>query len=364
METHFDVAIIGAGPAGSGAAIELARAGQHVIVFEKRSFPREKVCGGCLSGAAVARLRGFAGKDRPLPGVTALQITFVIGSQRMVCDPHGATRIVLRSELDEWMARIAAAAGAEVHYGQAAGLVPSERGWDVTAGDSRVHAGTILLACGLCSLPGKIGISGRAVKRRMIAQQWIQPVEHGLPAAGCIEMHWLRGGYVGLASQTPDRCVVAMAAELPENPSENVWARLQRLNPNAPLWSILAADAPHRYAAKGAAGFPWSPQRLGVDNVLLIGDAAGYEEPFTGEGMELAMCSAACAAQAILGGEDILNNYAALMHRNHRPSRRRVRLLGRVLRNPLVRSLMRGPAILPRRPLARLINRVHVGVTS
>jgi hypothetical protein len=80
--------------------------------------------------------------------------------------------------------------------------------------------------------------------------------------------------------------------------------------------------------------------------------------------MELAMCSAACAAQAILGGEDILNNYAALMHRDHRPSRRRVRLLGRVLRNPLVRSLMRGPAILPRRPLARLINRVHVGVTS
>ena len=84
-KAEFDVAIIGAGPAGSAAAIELARAGRRTLLIEKKRFPREKVCGGCLSGPATARLRQLLGPDRPLPGVEATQATFVIGSYRLAC---------------------------------------------------------------------------------------------------------------------------------------------------------------------------------------------------------------------------------------------------------------------------------------
>ncbi|HVP13621.1 MAG TPA: NAD(P)/FAD-dependent oxidoreductase [Phycisphaerae bacterium] len=364
MGSEFDVATIGAGPAGSAAAVELARAGRRVVVFEKRLFPREKVCGGCLSGSAVARLRALAGPDQHLPGVEARSITFVIGVHRLACDPQGATRIVFRAELDEWLANLAAAAGAEVRYGRAAGLERGDDGWEVVVDGVNVHAGTILAACGLSTMPRRLGIVGKTVKRRMIAQQWVQPSTQGLPALGCVEMHWLRGGYVGLASPAADRSVVAIAADAPMDPREGAWARLRRLNPGAALWSSLPLDAPRLYGARGAAGFPWLPRRLGADNVLLIGDAAGYVEPFTGEGMAQAMCSASCAARAVLGGGEVLRDYTALMRSSHRPAEARVRLLGRVLRSPLVHFLASRQAVYPRRTFARLVEWIHVGAMA
>src|SRR5512139_2655565 len=103
-DSSFDVAIIGAGPAGSAAAIELARAGRRTLLVEKKRFPREKVCGGCLSGPATARLRQLLDCDRPLPGVDVTQATFVIGSYRLTCRPNGLTRMVPRSVLDACLA--------------------------------------------------------------------------------------------------------------------------------------------------------------------------------------------------------------------------------------------------------------------
>ena len=190
------------------------------------------------------------------------------------------------------------------------------------------------------------------------------PWRRGLPAPACIEMHWLRGGYVGLATLTADQCIVATAIEVSERSGENAWARLRRENPNAPVWSALAADAPRRYTAKGAAGFPWRPTCLGDQNTLLIGDAAGYEEPFTGEGMAQALGSAVWAARAVLGGGDILRQYTRFMRQHHRPATWRVPVLGRVLRHPLIHFLAAGPRVFPQRPLARLVEWVHVRVPA
>jgi len=359
--TEFDVAIVGAGPAGGAAAIALVRAGQRVVLLEKRRFPREKVCGGCLSGLAMGRLRSYAGDGGPLPGIPARRLTFVIGAQRLTCDSRGSTRIVLRPELDGWLAARAAAAGADVRFGQTARLVPAEHGWDVATDDSGLlRARVILLACGLSTLPRQVGIAQQTNGHPMVAQQWVQPATGQLPPPGCVEMHWLRGGYIGLATHAVDCCVVALAADIVHGGHENVWSRLRRLNPDAALWSSLSADAPRRYGAHGTAGFPWLPERLGVDNVLLIGDAAGYEEPFTGEGMGQAMCSATCATRAILDGGDFQRTYAALMQRVHRPSLARVRRLGQALRHPIIRALAGGPALFSSRSLARLVNWVHV----
>jgi flavin-dependent dehydrogenase len=355
-----DVIVVGAGPAGAAAALELARHGRRVVLLERRPFPREKVCGGCLSGPAVARLRAYAGADRALPGRPATRITFVIGSYRLACAPDGKTRIVLRPELDVWLAGLAAEAGADIRYGQTADLVRGERGWDVVVNGGRLRAATILLACGLSSLPKPLSANGSMRRPRMVAQQWTQPATGQLPAAGCIEMHWLRGGYVGLATPAPDRCVVAVAADAAHRSREPVWDRLHRMNPNAPLWSSLPPDAPRRFAARGVAGFPWAPRQVGFENVLLIGDAAGYEEPFTGEGMGQALRSAACATAAILGGGDIRSTYGRLMRRRHTPCLARVRLLGHVLRQPWIHALAAAPPFIPQRALARLVRRVHV----
>jgi len=360
LNNRVDVAIIGAGPAGSAAAIELARAGRQVLLIERKQFPRDKVCGGCLSGQAVAALRRLIGAEQDLPGIVAERVTFAIGSYRLTCRPRGLTRIALRCELDSFLANTAAAAGAEVCYGEPAALVPSETGWEVLIGDHRVRARWILLAAGLSGLPHKIGIAGRPQQRRMLAQQWTQPTQPALPAVGHVELQWLRGGYVGLATPTRELTVVALAAESPEFPQETAWQRLRRLNPTAPIWNALPADAPGRYGAKGSAGFPWVSVRLGSANVLLIGDAAGYEEPFSGEGMGQALCSAACAAQAVLRGADVLADYTVLMGRYHCPSAARVRRLSRFLHSAWVHRLAEGPMLLPPGLLAHAVDWVHV----
>src|SRR5690606_14255071 len=110
---------------------------------------------------------------------------------------------------------------------------------------------------------------------------------------------WLAGGYVGLASPRAGEVVVALAAKrsgasragqvdetgrqgyCPRSEApQNAFERLRVLNPDANLWTVLPADGPQRYQAHGSAGFPWKPPVLGRGNVLLVGDAAGYEEPY------------------------------------------------------------------------------------
>jgi flavin-dependent dehydrogenase len=173
-------------------------------------------------------------------------------------------------------------------------------------------------------------------------------------------LHWLRGGYVGLASPRAGECVVALAAWRSPEAGESAYERLRRLNRDAGLWSVLPDHAPRQYGARGTAGFPWRPRRLGIGNLLLIGDAAGYQEPYTGEGIGLALVSAECATAAILSDGDILAGYRERMRRNHHPVVRRARWLGRLLHMPLVSRLAAMPPMLPQGLLARLVHHVHV----
>lgn len=355
-----DVVVIGAGPAGSTAAIELARKGRSVVLLDGKLFPRDKVCGGCVSGPALHMFRALLGPVRTLPGIPSTRITFVIGAHRLVCHPKGATWLALRSELDECLAAEAANAGADVRFGQPARLERGPSGWEAVVGSERIIAKTVLLATGVNGLVRSFGIEGRRCRRPMIAQQWFQPAVERMPRPGEVEMHWLRGGYVGVATLDGSHCNVALACDAKAAKQESPFQYLRRLNPNAIIWTLLAPDAPRRFDAKGTAGFPWIPRKLGDANLLLIGDAAGYAEPFTGEGIAQAIHSARCAAQAVIEGGDVLAYYAKLLRQRHQWVRRRTRIIGNLLRTPLVHALAARRPILPEAWLARLVQRVHV----
>ena len=170
----------------------------------------------------------------------------------------------------------------------------------------------------------------------------------------------LVGGYIGLATAETRRCNVALALDDPNRSALKPLQQLRERNGNAPIWSILAGSDARADAVEGAAGFPSRPVAYGKDNVLMIGDAAGYAEPFTGEGMALAMLSAALATRAICTSGDVQNTYQRLMRRVHAPALRRCRRLGRLLR---CRCLEKLDARLPRgwdSWLPSLIEYVHV----
>lgn len=358
-DPQYDVAIVGAGPAGSTAAIELARTGRRVLLIEKQRFPRQKVCGGCLSGPTVAALNSLLGPGRAIPGSAGTSITFVFGNQRAACKPAGQTWMAARPKLDACLFEAAAESGAEIMEGEAATLARGEFGWEVQVGAHRIQATHVLIASGLGGLAQQIGIPGRTNSRPMLAQQWIQPATGALPRTGAVELHWLRGGYVGLATPEADCCVVALAAHASAVSGSPAFEGLRRLNPKALIWDILLSDAPRRHGAKGTAGFPWVPQRLGIDNVLLIGDAAGYAEPFSGAGIGQAIDSAHHAAHAIVNGVELQRNYAAMM-RGQRWKHRRTRFLSGVL-NQIAGML---PTFGPSAPiewlLSRCVERIHV----
>jgi len=318
------------------------------------------VCGGCLSGPAAARFKQLVEPAGECPGMPGSQVSFVIGSYRLTCHPAGATWIVPRAEMDDCLAKTAEKAGAEIRYGCAATLDQGPGGWDVLVGPDRIQAAAVLIGSGLGTLPAKIGIRNTCSSRPMIAQQWTQPAASMRLPLGSVELHWLRGGYVGLARPRAGECVVAIACDASESLGESAFDRLRRMNPNAEVWDFLLPDAPRRYGSRGTAGFPWVPDRLGDRNALLIGDAAGYAEPFTGEGIAQALCSAECAVQAIQAGGDVLAVYASLMRRSHHRIVSRTRLIGAILGHPIVQYFVSMRPMLPRRWLSRLVEGVHV----
>ncbi|HEY3241879.1 MAG TPA: FAD-dependent oxidoreductase [Phycisphaerae bacterium] len=394
-EPDFDLVVIGAGPAGTAAAIHARRQRLNVLLLEREKFPRAKVCGGCLSAAGAARAADLLGPDAELPGIREQRITWVTRwGRRLSYRSHGQSRVTLRSELDWALLRAARAAGTVVREGVHA--IPQTRpeGWAVNVGGEMVRARVLLVACGLSGAKWfnreSVGQS-HAPERRMIGWQWLQPTAATGLAPGEVEMHWLRGGYVGVACPSAELTNVAMAIEARLYRSNNgpayagvarALAQLRDANPSARIWPRLELDGvegeavrpgvtgetpvPQR-GVRAVGGFPSAPHRIGDRNLLLVGDAAGYGEPFVGDGMTLAMLSGELAVRAICqtarrgpSAESLVACYTELMRRFHRPLMRRARMLGSFLRQPWLDVMdARLPRWWPTAPFVWLIARLH-----
>src|SRR5438270_4313242 len=74
MSERFDIAVIGGGPAGTAAAITAARQGHSVLLLERGTFPRHKVCGEFVSSESIGLLQGLLGQDHQWP-FTAINIS-------------------------------------------------------------------------------------------------------------------------------------------------------------------------------------------------------------------------------------------------------------------------------------------------
>lgn len=354
-----DVVVVGAGPAGCAAARVLALAGRHVVVVEQALFPRRKVCGGCLSGDAVGELIDWqiAKIERVLTPVR--RVTFRVGERAFWVSDSGRSRIAPRSVLDAAMARAAEAAGASFHFGARARLqVAGNDGYQVDVGDVRWHAEWIIWAAGAAApLPH---LKSEAPARRLIGQAATLPAGAGAPPPGEIVMHWLRGGYVGLATTAAGEVLVAWAAEADALAGRAPAEALRLANPGGLPEAF--AGAMRCGDILSTAGFPNRPTALAERNLLLAGDAAGFEEPFSGEGIGQALRSGRSAAEAILAGGSpaaVARRYRVLLA-EHRRVRRRTRWLSAALRAPVVRALLASRLPIPEEMGARLLARIHL----
>jgi flavin-dependent dehydrogenase len=297
----WDVLVVGAGPAGSLAARQLARAGRTVLLVEKAVFPRYKVCGCCLNATAAAVL-DRVGLGHVLSNLNArpidrLDLAFGgrVASLRM---PTGGFSIS-RGALDEALASEAVASGVEFLDGVQARLSRETHRERIVqlSGASRtveVAAKVVIAADGL-----RGGLLANDPEfPRIAAPDSLLGIGTTLSAApaecavGTIYMAVGDGGYVGQVRLENGGLVVAGAItrRLLADAS-TVEGAAGRIVEQAGLhWPVELS----RVKWQGTPPLTRRLARVAGHRLFAIGDAGAYVEPFTGEGMAWAMLSA-CA---------------------------------------------------------------------
>ena len=343
------VTVIGAGPAGAVAARELARRGVNVLLVDKAAFPRPKVCGCCLNAAALAILDAIGLGHVPAAcGAVPLKRVRVAAGRRSAELPLPGGVAVSREALDVALIREAEAAGATFQPGTVLRSPPS---------------GTVtILATGLA------GSDAVPDPRSRLGAGVVVPAADAPDffAPGTIFMATGHGGYVGLVRVEAGRLDVAAAFDTAFVKSAGGLGPAAEAILAAVGWPVVPGLAELPW--KGTPALTRRPVAVAGPRWFAVGDAAGYVEPFTGEGMAWAVASAAAvaplAARAAAGWDDRFAREWQTAHARLVGRRQRAcRLVARGLRSPVLTGLaVRVLAAVPilARPAVAALNRPPV----
>jgi flavin-dependent dehydrogenase len=359
-----DVAIAGAGPAGAFAAMILARAGLRVRVFDRARFPRHKLCGDTLNPGALAVLRRHTDistlieRSDPIDGM----LLTGPGGVRVRGEYGGgvAGRSITRKVLDQWLFDRATEAGAIIEQdvairdvaisdGRIAGVIAAGR-----TGQAITHPARIVIAAD--GRRSAIAIARRLSHQPQRPRRWaiggyFSDVS-GVTMLG--EMHVRRGHYIGVApvpGGLTNACLV-----VPNPPSRGRFGAinngdlpfgqpaeaLRLMVDSDPELSSRFANARPAGAAVVLGPMAVDASAAGEPGLLMAGDAAGFIDPMTGDGLRFALVGAELAAAVVeevfAGSLSVDTAHLELAHRRRRAFETKWRF------NRALRSLVSSPA--------------------
>ena len=365
---QVDLLVVGAGPAGTAAAVTARRLGLTVTVIDKAVFPRDKTCGDGLTTAALRALARLGFPLATLDGIAAPvgEVVLVSPSGRRVevslpaAGRHAA--VVPRRELDARLVEHARTFGATVLEGQAlAGLRDDEHTADVIAelaGATTIRAHWIIAADGHFSPTRKL-VDGPAAPRLgewSAFRQYFTGVDD--PRLWVLFEEDLLPGYAWVFPLPGGRANVGFGVLR----RPGVGGRAIRA-----LWDSLL-DRPAVRAALGPRARPvgphrawpiptaYDPEALAAGRVLFVGDAASVVDPMTGEGIAQALETGMLAAEAVAAGGNVSERYRRSVERTLGRDLRFAARLQTVLASPLgARLAIRAAGLTPwtRRNFAR-----------
>jgi geranylgeranyl reductase family protein len=358
--SQHDVIVVGAGPGGSACAAFLARAGLDVLLVDKASFPRDKTCGDAVSAQGVEILDelGLGGRLRRTGfKVPALTIVSPSGHELRASIPaaDGLPRygiVVKRLELDEMVLEAAEAAGSA--FADGVHVRGMERiaggGWTIhgdRAGTSFSASGRIVVMAVGASLPlmrhlhlvtnkPEYAFAARAYYEDVAGLDdalhihfdgvplpgygWIFPVSESAANVGA--------GYFRQGPSAPPTAAVVLDAFLDHPPLAEQFRNARRLTP--------------------VKGFPirtdFHRSECLADRLLVVGEAAGLVNPFTGEGIDYALESARIAAHTLIEAFEEGDLSSTSLGRYERTLRRRFQTLFRLTH--LMRRMYMTPTLL------------------
>jgi geranylgeranyl reductase family protein len=306
-----EIVVVGGGPAGCATAIFLKERGHDVLLIDAARFPRDKICGEGVSPEAWRLLRALGAAERvraqaphPLHGMrlTSPDGTSFVGEYGGDREPGFALR---RFDLDLALLETARAHGVEVAEdtratglrvvdGVVTALSLSRHGGPETVCEARL----VVAADGRASLVARrLGLLREHPRLRKFAVRGHFEDVQGLTDYG--EMHVGGGGYCGIAPLSGSAANVAFVLDRGEmakaggdveafyRETLHRWPRISERLARARLLAPPRAIGPLALEARAVS----SP------GALLVGDAAGFYDPFTGEGVTLALRSAEMAAE-------------------------------------------------------------------
>ncbi len=296
----YDLAIIGGGPAGASTAISAARQGARVLLLERARFPRHKVCGEFVSAESLNLLKDLL--DPPRAGLIqdAVRIPrariFLDGRiLQAAVDPPAAS--IARFDLDAALWHSALSAGVDARQQVTVQSIAGAGPFRVATGGEEFEARALVNASGRWS---NLNLAPPENGRR--AQKWLGVKAHFAEPASqpSVDLYFFEGGYCGVqpVAVSDDKSEAGrvnasamVRADVASSLAE-VFARHPALRERSRNWTLLSepvSTSPLIFRNP-------QPER---DGVLLAGDAAGFVDPFVGDGISLALRSGSLASQCL-----------------------------------------------------------------
>lgn len=355
MRRTADVVVVGGGPAGSATAILLARAGLHVCLLEKGHYPREKPCGEYLSPGCVSLLQRLgvfstftAERPHPIRGMRIEADRGTVFTATYAGDGTGHHGYALpRYRLDPVLFDAARQAGVDCHEGSQ--VVDVMREGERVVGVVMESRGRpqVLRAAITIGADGRSSVVARRLKlftwhpshRKMaLLQRFQAPEDRG----DLGEVYLGRAGYCILNPEGAGVFNVGLVVDQRDLPLHRAWDGVFReLRADFPQVRGMVERARPLNALRVIGPLACRAKRVAGDGFLLVGDAAGYYDPMTGEGVYQALRGAELAAGTVVealanGGPagEALGRYAVCYRREFAPKDRVCQLLQQIVRRP------------------------------
>jgi len=298
LNAQYDLVVIGAGPAGCATAIIAGRAGARVALLERGSYPRHKVCGEFVSPEALDLLASLlAEPHKPLlaeaPRISRSRIFLDGRILQTAISPQAAS--IARFDLDAALWESARASGVETRERTVVQRVEGAGPFDLVTSTGELEARAVINASGRWS---NLRRSTEAAKPQ---EKWLGLKAHFLESKcePSVDLFFFDGGYCGVQPVTLRH------------------ARENRVNVCAMVRSDIATSLPQVFSQHGellersrhwhqisdavsTSPLNFATPRPLLQGMLLVGDAAGFVDPFVGDGISLALRSGAMAAGCLI----------------------------------------------------------------
>jgi len=290
---QFDLIVVGAGPAGSATAFTAARAGLSVALLDKTAFPRNKLCGGLFSGRSKAYFEEiFETQLHTEIFEERNRIGFYYDGKALGSEENLTTHVTMRLDMDHHMLGLAISAGAQDFTGIRIDTLDIENAHVCLRGGPTLGYKFLIGADGVNSLVART-VFGRSFDPAKIgfALEVESPVQPDIRTESLVRIDFNAAAW-GYGWSFPKRGSTTVGL-----------GGLHALNPDMKdkltKYRDLLDDS--RGAKIKGHFLPFGDYKTspGQGNILLVGDAAGFVDPITGEGIAYAMKSGQLAARAI-----------------------------------------------------------------